>query len=170
MNGIIVEGISDQRIIEVICRKMNLRIKRVVSMGGGQIENKKEVDNRIKGLQEEGCKNVIILVDAHKTSAEKRRKEIIEKLQIEENEIKLCIVNRCIESWLMGCFDEYPDSILDPVKEIEKLMKTKKGKNAKYKYIKSSDGPKIAEDNDLHHFKRSKSFEEFELKIRCSKN
>ncbi len=167
MIGVIVEGTSDEEIVDTICKKINKRIK-TVSMGGSQIRNESTVKKKIRGLKKEGCKKVIILEDSDEKTGEQKREEIKRELRIEENDIEICVAVCEIESWLLGCFDEYRyksiDIVPNPIEEIEKLKRKKHG--ARFNYNKIVDGMKIAKGNDLEHFRKSQSFIEFESKIK----
>lgn len=143
MIGIISEGKSDRGVIEEICQKVGIRIKHKL-MRGNNFDKAKALAPL---LFDEGCKRVIVLKDLHRATA----------LEIETrykkaglgSDIKLCIVLKAIESWLLAdemALSEYLGSRINPVNNPEELPKPDEYLNDLFRRIKGRQYFKGGED------------------------
>lgn len=113
MIGIIVEGISDMRVIRGIRGKLSTEVE-IRKMNGWRPA---KIEARIKELLFRGCEKVIILKDSHSRDPSGVRREIERKLEF-GGKVKLCVVTHAIESWLLADERAIGDYLSTEVKEI----------------------------------------------------
>jgi len=183
--GISVEGESDKKVLEEIIGKLGLDAYVDVILlprAGGKTEQLKHLEKIIFGKLR-NYRKVIILVD-YDDSKEWENKfksktgDLKNKPGAKNKEIILHFARQKIEAWLLGCYpkdilkdvaSEDTDEVIDPVSLIENFEK-KERNDKDFRYIKTADGKRIAERNELKHFRDSKSFREFEKILKIINN
>ena len=121
MIGFIVEGPSDEKVVEEICRKLQVQPK---------IKQMRKAINPRKAkafadfLLDMSCEKVIILKDSHCSNPTKIEINLRDRL-IEESlrdkidrEVRICIVVHAIESWLLADEEAIGDYLRSKVKGI----------------------------------------------------
>lgn len=121
MIGFIVEGRSDEKVVEEICRKLQVQPK---------IKQMRKAINPRKAkafadlLLDLSCEKVIILKDSHCSTPTKIEINLRDRL-IEESlrdkidrEVRICIVVHAIESWLLADEEAIGDYLRSKVKGI----------------------------------------------------
>jgi hypothetical protein len=190
MIGFVVEGPSDEKIIQEISRKLRINAEIRRPTRGEKIQSPKKTSSYTKDLLYKGCEKVIILKDSHSSNPIKVEEDLRNKLKEEslkdkmDKNVKICIVVHAIESWLLAdekAVGNYlnvriekirnPESIYNPSEKIDKIFKKFKG--YKRKYYKGGEDPReIAKRLDLENImEKCPSFKKFVgiLENNCSK-
>jgi len=176
--GIAVEGESDKKIVSEILRKLDTDAYIVLpprprNKNGIYAHLEKIIFGKLRGYRK-----IIILVDYDNSKKwenkfKSKTDGLKKKPDAKNKKIILHFATQNIEAWLLGCYpnilkdirNRNPDEVIDPVSWIE-TAERKKRKDKNFRYNKTAEGKRIAERNELMHFRNSKSFKEFELKIK----
>jgi hypothetical protein len=119
--GFIVEGPSDEKVVEEICRKLQVQPKIKRMRKAINPRKAKAFAEFLLGLD---CERVIILQDSHCSSPVKveenlRNRLIEESLKAKMNRaVKICIVVHAIESWLLADEEAIGDYLRSKVRGI----------------------------------------------------
>ena len=178
MIGFIVEGPSDEKVVEEICQKLQI-LPKVKKMRKAM--NPRKVKAFADFLLDQNCEKVIILQDSHcsdpaKMEGNLRKRLIEESLRDKiDRAVKICIVVHAIESWLLAdeeAVGDYlrskvrginnPENECKPDKVLDDIFK-KNGKD----YLKGGEAPReIAKRLSLESvIKRCPSFIKFKTFI-----
>lgn len=112
-----MEGSSDKKVIEEICKKIHVKPEIRHKRPGGGISPGKSESYAKDLLYKKSCKKVIILKDSHCSDPAEVERKTIEKIKFNEN-VKICIVVHAIESWLLADEEAIGDYLKSKVKEI----------------------------------------------------
>jgi len=119
--GFVVEGPSDEKVVEEICQKLQI-LQKIKKMRKAM--NPRKVKAFADFLLDQNCENVIILKDSHCSDPENIEKNLRDRL-IEESlrdkidrEVRICIVVHAIESWLLADEEAIGDYLRSKVKGI----------------------------------------------------
>lgn len=157
MIGFIVEGKSDVRVMREICRKLSIAGD-IQKMDGNDLGKAKTLAERLL----ETCEKVIVLKDRHQSDPKEIRRRF--KEEGFRNQVKLCIVNRTIETWLLAdekAIGDYlrtdieeipnPEDIDHPAEFLDEIFKRKKGRSY---HKEGTDPQEIARRLDLRKLER----------------
>lgn len=121
MIGFIVEGTSDEKVVEEICRKLQVQPKIRIMR---KTINPRKAKAFTNFLLDRDCEKVVILKDSHCSDPAKIEKNLRDRL-IEESlrakidgEVRICIVVHAIESWLLADEEAIADYLRSKVKGI----------------------------------------------------
>lgn len=144
MIGVVSEGKSDKGVLEQISQKTGIIFKHRL-MNSNDLRKAKSYANI---LLEGGCNKVIILKDLHSSSQIETEKRFIKAGC--KKEVKLCVVVRTIEAWLLSdeqAINDYlntkmkpvpnPEGLRDPVKSLSAVFVKAKDKS----YLKGGKDP-----------------------------
>ena len=170
MRGFIVGGISDEKVVREICKKLHLRSKIIVEKKNNLRKGKIQASL----LHTQGCQKVILLKDSKEHEPLETRRRFKEAGF--EQSAELCFAVREIESWLLAdeqALVDYlkievkeihnPEGVLDPAEFLGGLFK-KVGKG----YLKGGRDPEeLAKRLHLEKAReKCPSFREFERAAR----
>lgn len=121
MIGFIVEGRSDEKVVEEICKKLRVfpKIKKM-----GKTISPRKAKAFAEFLLDMSCEKVIILKDSHCSNPTKIEENLRNRLKEESlrdkinGNVKICIVVHAIESWLLGDEEAIGDYLSAKIKEI----------------------------------------------------
>lgn len=117
MIGFVVEGSSDKKVIEEICKKIHVKPEIRHKRPGGGISPRKTESYAKDLLYKKSCKKVIILKDSHCSDPAEVERKTRDKIKFNEN-VKICIVVHAIESWLLADEEAIGDYLSSKIKEI----------------------------------------------------
>ncbi|HUV01931.1 MAG TPA: DUF4276 family protein [Desulfobacteria bacterium] len=154
MIGFIVEGPSDEKVVEEICRKLQVQPKIKQMRKAINPRKAKVFAEFLLGLD---CEKVIILQDSHCSDPAKIEGNLKGRL-IEESlrdkmdrEVKICVVVHAIESWLLADEEAIGDYLRSKVRGIhnpeneckpEEVLDEIFKRHDEQKYLKGGEAPR----------------------------
>lgn len=128
--AVLVEGDSDQRIVEALLQRvLDVDAKTSVIRFGGQAAVPWLHSTSMQLLREEHCSHVYILVDADTVEPEKirKRKTTIEaplrRHNLNDEEVSVHFAIPAIESWLLASYEPKPETVKNPKKRLVEIFR-----------------------------------------------